>query len=85
MFGIVNTYSANGQQATAGTTTSKACQSATRLWVNVEVSDGHAITCVFRAIHQGDATLALHRRHDGVTEEPGLWPELADNGDLVCR
>ena len=53
--------------------------------MSVEVGDGHAITCVFRAIHQGDATLALHRRHDGVTEEPRLWPELADDGDLVCR
>lgn len=70
MFGIVNTYSTKGQRVTASPTTSKHVSVSNASWVNVEVGGGHAITCVFRAIHQGDAALAFHRRHHGVTEEP---------------
>ena len=40
-------------------------------------------TSVLWTPHERYAVLALHRRRDGVAEELGLWPELADDDDFV--
>ena len=40
-------------------------------------------TAVLRTPHERYAVLALHRRRDGIAEEFGLWPKLADDGELV--
>ena len=40
-------------------------------------------TVVFWAAEEVHAVLALHERRHAVAEEPGLWPELADDGHLV--
>ncbi len=44
---------------------------------------GRVRTFVLRATEEVHPVLALHRRGHGVTEELGLWPELADNSYLV--